>query len=193
MKKIISVLVALMLVAALTIPALAVSGSVSLSASASTLYGGDTFTVTAKLSSSDAIAMGTVLLSYDTSVFEMTGGSCSVSGASVAQVVPAQRVGTFMLSGDPKVISGTIFTFNMKVKDGAAVGSYTISSSATIGVDNGESISSGSVSVNVSCHHSYGDWVEGDGVCQQTCDKCGDVKTAEHKWNKDANSVDATC
>ena len=75
MKKIISVLVALMLVAALTIPALAVSGSVSLSASASTLYGGDTFTVTAKLSSSDAIAMGTVLLSYDTSVFEMTGGS----------------------------------------------------------------------------------------------------------------------
>lgn len=193
MKKIISVLVALMLVAALTIPALAASGSVSLSVSSSTLYGGDTFTVTARLSSSDAIAMGTVLLSYDTSVFEMTGGSCSVSGASVAQVVPGQRVGTFMLSGDPKVISGNIFTFNMKVKDGAAVGSYTISSSATIGVDNGESISSGSVSVTVSCHHSYGDWVEGDGVCQQTCGKCGDVQTADHKWNKDANSVDATC
>ena len=193
MKKILSVMLVLLLAAALTIPAFAASGSVSLRASANTLYSGDTFTVTATLNSADAIAMGTVLLSYDTEAFEMTGGSCSVSGTSVAQVIPGQRVGTFMLSGDPKVISGTLFTFNMKVKEGAPVGSYTISSNASIGVDNGESISSGSVSVTVSCHHSYGEWTEGDGVCQQTCANCGDMKTAEHKWNKDANSVDATC
>ena len=193
MKKIISILIALMLAVALAIPAFAVSGRVSLSTSASTLYGGDTFTVTASLSSSDEIALGTVVLSYDSSVFEMTGGACHVANTSIGKVISEQKVGTFMLSGDPQVISGKIFTFYMKVKDCAAVGNYTISSNASIGVDNGESISSGSVSITVSCHHSYGAWVEGDGVCQQTCANCGDVKTAQHDWKKGANSVDATC
>ncbi len=41
--------------------------------------------------------------------------------------------------------------------------------------------------------HSYGDWAEGDGVCQQICSSCGDVQTAEHQWEKNANSVGATC
>jgi len=193
MKKILSVLVALMLVAVLTIPALAVSGSVSLSTSAGTQYSGDTFTVTATLNSSDAIAMGTVLLIYDTEGLEMIGGSCHVSNTSIGDVYHKQDVGTFMVSGDPRTISGKIFTFQMKVKEGAPVGYYTISSNTSIGVDNGVSISSGSVTVTVSCHHSYGDWVEGEGVCQQTCANCGDVKTAEHQWKKEANSVDATC
>ncbi len=193
MKKIISILVALMLVSALAISVSAVSGRVSLSTSAGTLYSGDTFTVTATLNSSDAIAMGTVLLIYDTEGLEMIGGSCHVSGTSIGDVYTKQDVGTFMLSGEPRVVSGKIFTFQMKVKEGAPVGYYTIISNASIGVDSGESISSGSVTVTVECHHSYGDWTEGDGVCQQICDKCGDVKTAEHKWNKDANSVDATC
>ena len=144
MKKIISVLLILLLLFALAVPVLAVSGSVSLGASASTVHKGDTFSVTATLNTSDAIALGTVKLSYDSSALELTGGSCHVSGASIAQVIPDNKAGTFMLSGEPAKISGKIFTFNFKVKDGAAFGTYTISSSASIGVDAGQSISSGS-------------------------------------------------
>lgn len=180
MKKMLCVLAVLMLLSALAIPAIAAGGSVSLSTSAGTLYRGDTFTVTASLTNSEAIALGTVTLNYNTDVFEMTGGSCHVSGVAMGQVLPGQKVGTFLFSGDPQVVSGKIFTFQMKVKDTATVGNYTISSSAAIGVDNGEPISSGSVSVTVSCHHSYGQWVEGDNGCQQICGICGDVQTAEH-------------
>ena len=193
MKKLISILCLLVALTLLAMPVFAASGSVSLSASSSNLNRGDTFTVVARLSSSDAIALGTVVLSYDSSALEMTGGTCHVSGASIGQVIPGNKVGTFMLSGDPKVISGQIFTFNMKVKDNAPIGSYTISSNASIGVATGEGISSGSVSVNVICNHSYGTWTEADNGHSQTCSKCGDVKTEDHKWNKGTVTTQPTC
>lgn len=193
MKKITSVFVVMLLLAVLVIPVFAVSGSVSLSASSGTLYGGDTFTVTARLVSSDAIALGTVKLNYDTSVFEMTGGTCHVSGAAIGKVVPGNQAGTFMLSGDPQVVSGNIFTFNMRVKEGAATGNYTISSSASIGVDNGVGISSGGVSVTVSCHHNYGAWEELESGHGQTCTNCGDVKTEAHKWDSGKETKPASC
>ena len=41
--------------------------------------------------------------------------------------------------------------------------------------------------------HSYGDWVEGDGVCQQVCSGCGDVQTLEHDWLLKPGSYQATC
>lgn len=194
MKKIYSVLLILLLVAALTVPVLAVSGSVSLGASTSTLHRGDTFSVTASLSTSDAIALGTVKLGYDSSALELTGGSCHVSGASIGQVIPANNAGTFMLSGEPAKISGKIFTFNFKVKDNAAFGSYTISSSASIGVDAGQGISSGSTSVTIACKHSYGDWSKvSDADHQHTCSICEDVQKQAHTWDNGTVIKAATC
>ena len=193
MKKIIGVFCLLLVLTMLAIPAMAVSGSVSLSASSKNLNLGDTFTISAKLSSSDAIALGTVVLSYDSSVFEMTGGSCNVSGVSIGQVIPGNNAGTFMFSGDPRVVSGTIFTFNMKVKDTAAVGSHTISSASSIGVGNGEGISSGSVTVTIVCKHTYGEWVDAGENHTQTCSKCGAVNSEAHKWNKGTVTQQPTC
>lgn len=194
MKKVLLILLTLVLVAALAMPVLAISGSVSLGASASTLHRGDTFTVTATLSTSDAIALGTVKLSYDSSALEMTGGSCHVAGASLSQVLPGNKAGTFMLSGDPALISGKIFTFNFKVKDTAAFGSYTISSSASIGIEVGQGISSGSTSVTVACKHSYGDWSKiDDADHQHTCSICGDVQKEAHTWDSGTVITPATC
>ena len=193
MKKLTSLFLVIVMLALLVVPALAASGSVSLAASNTSLSRGDTFTVTATLNSSDAIAMGTVLLKYDSNVFEMASGTCHVTGANPAQVLPAQKVGTFML-GSPTVVSGKIFTFNMKVKDTAAFGDYTISSNASIGVSNGEPISSGSVKVSVVCSHSYGDWTQKDDTDhQQTCSICNDVKTENHAWDAGTVTTPATC
>lgn len=184
MKKIACVFLTLAMLFLLATPVFAAGGNVSLAASEKTLNRGDTFTVTATLSGAEAIALGTVKLEYDTDVFEMTGGSCHVSGASLGQVIPAQRVGTFMLSGDPVVISGKIFTFQMKVKDTAGFGDYTISSNASVGVSTGSAISSGSVKVSIVCSHSYGNWtVQNTAIHQQTCSICADVKTEEHSWD----------
>ena len=194
MKKFTYVLLALILLVALSVPVFAANGSVSIGASDNTLERGDTFTVTATLNGADAIALGTVRLVYDTNVFEMTGGSCHVSGVSIGQVIPSQNVGTFMFSGEPTVVSGKIFTFHMKVKDTAAFGNYTISSNASIGVSTGSAIASGSVSVSVVCSHSYGSWSKKDAAShQQTCSVCGDVKTENHGWDSGSVTTPATC
>lgn len=194
MKKITCIALALILLAALTVPVLAASGSVSLSTSASTVHRGDTFSVTASLSSSDAIALGTVTLSYDSSALELTGGSCHVSGVALGHVIASQKVGTFMLSGDPTVVSGRIFTFHFKVKDTAAFGNYTISSNASIGVDVGQSISSGSTTVSVVCNHNYTNCTKADDANHvSTCSVCNDKKTEAHTWNSGTVTKEATC
>lgn len=194
MKKIGCILLGVLLLVALAVPALAVSGSVSLGTSAATVYRGDTFTVTATLNSSDAIALGTVKLSFDASALELTGGSCHVSGVAVGHVIAGSNAGTFLLSGDPAVISGKIFTFNFKVKDGAGFGSYQISSNASIGVDVGQSISSGSVTVSVACRHSYENCTKADEVNHvSTCKFCADQKTEAHTWNAGTVITAATC
>lgn len=194
MKKLFSLTLVLLLLVALAVPALAAGGSVSLSASATSLKRGDTFTVTASLSGADAVAMGTVKLSYDSAALELTGGSCHVSGATLGQVIPGQNAGTFMLSGEPKKISGKIFTFNFRVKDGAAIGSYTISSSASVGVDTGSAIGSGSVKISVTCPHSFGSYTSLDERQHgRVCTLCGTQETADHSWNNGTVTTQPTC
>lgn len=194
MKKLTCITLVLLLLAAMTVPALAASGSVSLGSSASTVYRGDTFSVTATLSSSDAIALGTVTLSFDTSALELTGGSCHVSGASLGQVIPSQKAGTFLLGGDPAVVSGKIFTFHFKVKKDAAFGSYTISSNASIGVESGQSIASGSTKVTVACQHDYENCTKADDTNHiSTCAICADKKKEAHTWNEGKVTKEPTC
>lgn len=194
MRKIFCISAALLLLCALAVPALAVSGSVSLSAGSSTVYRGDTFTVTASLSSSDAIALGTVTLRYDSSALELTGGSCHVSGASLGQVIVGQNAGTFLLSGEPAVVSGRLFTFHFRVKDGAAFGSYTISSNASIGVDVGQGISSGSTTVTVACRHNYANCTNVNETSHEsTCTICSEKKTETHTWDAGTVLKPATC
>ena len=194
MKIITSLILALLLLFGLAVPALAAAGSVSLAAFSQSLKRGDSFTVTASLSGAEPIALGTVKLDFDSSVFELTGGSCHVAGAAVGQVIPGSKAGTFMLSGEPQKISGTIFTFNMKVKDTAGFGSFTISSSASVGVSVGEGISSGSVVVSVVCDHSYGEFTGiSDTQHSRTCSVCKNEEKADHSWDKGVETKKPTC
>ena len=194
MKRIVSIALVLFLLLAMAVPAMAASGYVSLGASATSLKRGDSFTVTASLSGAEPIALGTVLLNFDSSVFTLTGGTCHVAGANPGLVVPGNKVGTFMLSGDPQYISGALFTFNFVVSADAAFGNYTISSSANVGVDNGEAIGSGTVNISVVCDHSYGDWSKADGENHsKTCSVCQDVQTEGHQWDAGKETKAPTC
>ena len=112
MKKLLTVLVLGLLVCLLVTPVSAAEANTVISSPEDTLYRGDTFTITAVLNNTEEIGLGTVVLMYDDSVFEMTGGECYVSGANPALVLPGQKVGTFFLA-NPTVVSGTIFTFEM--------------------------------------------------------------------------------
>ena len=180
MKKIIVTLLCLLL-AGCMIFAVGATGSahMSLSSSASTLSRGDTFTITVSLTNDQPVSNGGIVLSYDSSVFELTGGKSHVSNAILAEVSAANGGGVFMLQEDA-VVSGTIFTINMKVKSDAAFGSYTISGTPSLNI--GCSISG--TSVTVACNHSFGDATKvDDNTHESTCSVCGEKKSADHTWN----------
>ena len=70
MKKYLTILLCLMLILSVSVAAHAAgSANMSLSTSGSTLYPGDSFTVTVKLSNTQSVSNGGIVLSYDTSAF----------------------------------------------------------------------------------------------------------------------------
>jgi len=193
MKKLFTILLCALIVGALALSVSAAGSSVSITPSETTLHRGDTFTIVANLTNSDPINLGTVVLSYDESVFELTGGTCHVAGANPAQVVVAQKAGTFFL-GSASAVSGKIFTFNFKVKDNAAFGTYTFSTTAAIGTSGGNRIDATGTTIVVACNHNYSNWADaGNGKHSKTCSICQDVQTVNHTWDNGAVTKAATC
>ena len=193
MKKIFSILLCILLISVLALSVSAADSKVTLKPSATELKQGDTFTIVAKLTNTESIMLGTVTLDYNTAAFEMTGGTCHVTGANPAVVLPAQKVGTFFL-GTATAVSGKIFTFEFKVKADAAAGTYTFTPTASIGVSTGTQITATSTSVTIACKHKFSDWADvGDGTHSRTCSKCQHVQTEEHSWDDGTSESAATC
>lgn len=200
MKKIIPVLLCVLLIGALALSASAADSSVTLNPSATNLELGDTFTVVAKLTNTEQIQLGTVALSYDESVFELTGGECHVEGANPALVIVDQKAGTFFL-GAPKAVAGDIFTFNFKVKDNAAYGTYKITPTAAIGTSTGNEIQATGTTITVVCEHTYPKDSDGNYIYtqvgadkhQQTCTKCNTPKVEAHTWDDGAPVSPVKC
>ena len=194
MKKIISIMLCLILVGMVfvgTVQPVQAAGSahMSIRSSAGTLYRGDTFTLTVSLSNDQPVSNGGVILSYDSSVFEFLGGSCNVSNATLAEVSASRNGGVFVLQTDA-VVSGTIFTINMRVKDSASFGSHSISGTPSLSV----SCSLSGTSVTVACRHSYGSASRVDGSSHESaCTICGQTKTEAHTWNSGTVVKAATC
>ena len=194
MKKYLTILLCLMLILSVSVAAHAAgSANMSLSTSGSALYPGDSFTVTVKLSNTQSVSNGGIVLKFDSSIFEITGGSCNISGAT-GEVKVSRGGGVFSVEQD-KVISGNIFTIKMKVKSGAAAGKYTISGNASLAGSSGSiSCSVSGTTITVGCKHSYGDSTSVDGLTHvRKCSKCGETKTENHVWGKENVTKAATC
>lgn len=194
MKKLTILVMCLLLVGAAALNVSA-AGSASMSLSGPGTVGrGESFSVSVYLSNTNRISNGGVTLSYNSSVFEMTGGSCSAG--SFGGVTAANNGGVFACDTDT-VVSGTIFTFSFKVKDGADFGTYTISGTGNlVGPDGSISCSVSGTSVTVACSHSYGGVTQisgNDSYHQLTCGNCGDTKTEGHSWNSGTVTKAATC
>lgn len=190
MKRIVAIILCLALLGTLVLSVTAAgSAHMSISASGGTVHRGDSFTLTVNLSNDQPISNGGIVLSYDSSVFELVGGSCSVSNATLAEVSPANGGGVFMLQTDA-VVSGTIFTINMKVKSNAAFGTYSISGTPSLSIDCGIS----GTSVTVACKHSFGKATKVDGSNHEsTCSICGETKKDAHTWDNGIVTKAATC
>lgn len=196
MKKLVSVLLCLALVAAMAVTAFA-DGSVnfSVSASASELEPGDTLTLTVSVSSSAEATQYGLKFTYDKDVFEYVNATCTVPGVMVP--APNESGIAFMFQSATSY-SGEVGTYTLKVKDTAVGGDYTIEgtasakNSSTVLTANG---CSATVSVLVDCEHSYGEWApaqNGNGH-EQVCTLCGSVNSAAHDWDDGVVVTPADC
>lgn len=182
MKKIIPVLLCVLLIGALALSVSAEGSNVSITPSATTLERGNTFTVVANLTNTDNVNVGAIALSFDENVFELTGGSCHIENAALGQVGVNDKAGAFMLNS-PTVLSGKLFTFNFRVKDNAAFGTYSINATASIGVSTAQKIDATGTTITIGCEHTCGEWSKLDNdKHQRICSKCRTPEIEEHDW-----------
>lgn len=190
MKKWIIPLWCLLLSACLAFSVHAASAQMQIGVSSGTVYRGDTVTVTVKLNNSSPVSNGGIVLKYDNNLFSFDGGSCSASSNSDIN----SKGGVFVLETD-KVVSGTIFTFKLKVKSDAKFGTTSLSGSGNLDSASGD-ISCGvsGTSLTIACKHDYKNYTSIDGNQHQcTCSVCGDVKKENHSWNAGTVTKAASC
>lgn len=190
MKRILSVFLCIALIGILVFPVSAAGNAhMSLSAAPATVYRGDTFTISVFLTNDQTIGRGGIVLSYNTAVFEFVGGSCNVSGATLAEVSAGRNGGVFAME-TAQAVSGTIFTIQMRVRSDAPFGTYTVSGSPSMEIPCGIS----GVSVTVACKHSYGAYTAVDsGSHRRQCAICQAYETTAHNWDSGTVTLAATC
>lgn len=192
MKKIFPILLCVLLISVLAFSVFASGSSVAITPSATTLERGDTFTIAANLTNTEAINLCTVVLSFDTNVFEFVGGTHLETAAYGNVKMEGQVAAGAVMFGSPSAVSGQIFTFNFKVKDNATFGTYTFTPTASIGAN--AQIPATGVTITIACKHSYGEWSKvDDSKHQQVCSKCQTPKVEEHDWNDGKPNPAADC
>ena len=200
--KILSVIFTL--IALSTCVALAVSAAgTSVNVNDETAYRGETVTFNATLSESVTVGSGSLAISYDPNVLELTGGSCNVSGAMLANFDVAKGKGAFAFSGT-STVSGNLFTVTFRVKDAAAFDTTKVSLTVTLkdGSNKVISLTNNDGSITVKCNHSFTKedttYLKSEATCTspavyyKSCAICGEKgtetfehgATAEHSYTK---------
>lgn len=191
MKKLMTICLCLLLVAAMATSAFAANGAAfSAKASAETLYRGDTVTLTVNVTCEEKATSYGLMLNFDEALFELVDGSCTVAGTLVSSF----NNGFAFMFQNPTAYSGEVGTVTLKVKDDAAFGAATVTGEAAVKNGTADVAATGcTVSLTVACKHTYGAWSETETGHAQTCDVCGNVNTAEHNWNEGETVKEATC
>ena len=123
-KRMILAIVLVLTLIVSAVPAMAAgSVSASLSVDSSSISAGSTVTVTV-YAEVDSCGSGGISISYDSSVFELTGGSCTLSGTDLSYFDASTKDGAFAYANN-QAISGSAFQFTLKAKNAPSSGSST--------------------------------------------------------------------
>lgn len=194
MKKLLSISLCLLLVAALAMTVFA-AGSVTFSYTASDANPdrGDTVTLTVNCASTAEATSYGLKMVYDSDVFEVVTGNCAAAGAMVNSFKPETGF-AFMFVGGAVAYEGQVGTVTLKIKEDAPGGTHTFG--GVVSVKNGSTVVDGTcteISFTLSCDHNYGAWTEGANGHEQTCTLCGNVVSQPHSWDAGVVTTPATC
>lgn len=152
MRKMVSLFLCVLLVGALVVPASAAGTEFTVTPAAATVSPGDTVTLTVDVKTAEACKSFGVLVAYDENVFEFVSSTCDGAGfgypakTTSADVEDSEStwVGLGAMNVDSsaagssataKAPAGTVGTIVLKVKDGVAAGTYTLTNRAAVGND----------------------------------------------------------
>ena len=201
MKKIFSILIAIVLLCGVFVTPTYAAGNGSLSMTSASGNRGDSVTLSVNLNNNPGLVTMTIRVSYDTSVLQLT----NVSNPGL--LVGAQLNTSY---GSPYTISwvdgatttnntktGTIATFTFKILDNATIGDSAVTLQFVDSYDsdyNENSFSATSGKVTVNCKHNYGSWTKvNDTTHKHTCSICQKDETANHSWNNGTVTKAASC
>ncbi len=192
MKKLLVICLCLLTLAATALSASAAT-SAGLSPSKTTLYRGDSFTVTVKLNNDRSLTDGGLQVSCG-SELKLVSGSCNIGGITIGGVSAGNGMCSFAFdTGVSKVVSGTAFTLTFQVADTAAFGSASISISGSVRNLNDSYPISASCTVNIACKHSYANAAKTDDTNHLlTCKHCKATKSEKHSFTSQVLEA-ATC
>lgn len=178
MKRKIVVAICILLMLSLSVVTVFAAGSVnmSLKSSGTSVTRGEEITITVA-ATVDTCGSGGVEVFYDTSVFEMVSGSWLIE-AFMKDFSTETNDGAFALEGNA-ALSGNVFQFVLKAKEGAVLGSSSISvmfKADTV-------VKTDSMTVTIECKHEYdsGEVTKeatctSDGTRVRTCKICNATK-----------------
>ena len=210
MKKIISLLVAIIIVCVATCAVLALpdSGSLSVAPSNTEIALEDEVALTVSLSDVSVAKSCALLFSYDSNVFELVSGDWSLTGAALSNFDTSKNAATIAYTSE-KNLNGDVFTLKLKVKADASTGNTTINVTPTI--KNGKTTvdcAAGSATIKIVCKvHSFTNYVSNndatctaDGTKTAKCDNCDATDTKAdvgsklpHSFTNYVRDNNATC
>ena len=214
MKRTITILICLLVVASFAVSALAVeSVTMTLAADKTAVNRGDTVTFTISVPEVNCVSGGFSLDGlYDTDVFEFVEGyghledvgdvemensSDKPSGFSNVGFIDGKLSGSFTYNAQSKT-SGVIFTVKLRVKADAAFGKTTVA--PVVALRNSAGAMEASVNaleLEVICNHEWSDWTKADdSEHSRQCPICEETQTEAHSFTEklrdDAHLVPGT-
>lgn len=207
MKKLLSCLFAIIILAISVIPCFAASPSLSVSASDYAVKAGDVIRVTVSLSGNSGLTALTFVVSYNANEFEYINDSEAVGGIFQAEYVNASN-GSIVYDGISEGATspgGTALSFKLRVKNnGGKVGGKISVSVNTASDTNDAVVKVSGASASISCDHSKMKWEEKfaptcieTGMMVGTC-TCGyssmkEIDKVAHTYTSSVIKKPATC
>ena len=204
MKKLITVMLALVLCVGMMAVAASAAGTPALAVSSATGAAGKTVDVTVSLSNNPGIAMLEFGVDYDSSRLTLEGMTTTGLDGAMAST---SYIWVTTNAADSKY-EGKILTITFKVKEDAAPGAADVK---LTGINCGNwaeeviSVSASAGKVTMTCDHVWGEWevteaatCAKEGTETRKCSVCGATETraiakADHTWGEWEVTVAADC
>lgn len=133
MKKTVAILLAVLLMASLSVTAFAATGNMSATVSSASVAANEEVTLTFKMANCDDCGSAALVFSFDDAVFDVVSGEWLVANSMIKDFKGADKTAALSFNiGQKASINGDLFQLTLKVKENAPAGETTVSVAPTV-------------------------------------------------------------